>query len=292
MERSDVDLCLEVTDLSVLYGSRQALRDVSFSLARGVTGLLGPNGAGKSTLLRVLATVQIPSRGRVVATVGDEKVDDITRYRRLLGFLPQEPGFYPRFRVQDFVGHMCLLRDIAPARARRDEIGRVLTAVGLEQRARDRISSLSGGMRQRLGLACALLGDPSLIVLDEPTVGLDPEQRLRFREIIAGLGSRHTVLLSTHQTDDVASVCSRVVVLDEGVVRFDGTPGALAAVAQGRVWLSDRTEPHALASWATGTGHHRTIGDPPHDAALVEPALDDGYLVLLSQGRQGEGVRS
>ncbi|OJF14875.1 hypothetical protein BG844_07590 [Couchioplanes caeruleus subsp. caeruleus] len=160
----------------------------------------------------------------------------------------------------------------------------MLEAVRLEDRIGDKVKSLSGGMRQRLALACAMLSDPPVLILDEPTVGLDPEQRLRFREIIAELGRTRTVLLSTHQTDDVASLCSRVIVLNHGTVRLDDAPRTLAALAQGRVWESDRREAGVLAAWATGEGTYRNIGHAPVGASLVQPTLDDGYMLLMNAG--------
>ena len=144
-----------------------------------------------------------------------------------------------------------------------------------------RIKKLSGGMRQRVALAAALVGDPGFLVLDEPTVGLDPEQRMRFRELIARAGEGRTVLLSTHQTEDVAMLCNRVVVMAAGVIRFDGTPAELTARAAGRVWSSAERDPGAMAGWRTGLGVFRNVGDPPPGADLVEPTLEDGYLITL-----------
>jgi ABC-2 type transport system ATP-binding protein len=157
----------------------------------------------------------------------------------------------------------------------------VLAAVGLDDQRAVKIKALSGGMRQRVALAAALLGDPALVILDEPTVGLDPEQRLRFRELIAESGEGRTVLLSTHQTEDVIAVCQRVIVLDHGQSRFSGEPAELAAVAKGRVWTSATRYPGALAAWRTGAGTYRNIGEPPAGADLIEPSIEDGYLMLV-----------
>lgn len=188
--------------------------------------------------------------------------------------------------MRNFALHIAILKEISGRRARLEEVDRVLTAVELDDRSRDRIRSLSGGMRQRLALACAVLGDPELLVLDEPTVGLDPEQRLRFRGLITDLGRDRSVLLSTHQTDDVAALCSRVIVLKGGTVRLDDTPRAVAEAARGRVWESAERADNALGSWSTGNGRHRNIGDPPPGADLLEPTLDDGYLVLMNTRRR------
>jgi ABC-2 type transport system ATP-binding protein len=169
---------------------------------------------------------------------------------------------------------------------RHEEVRRVLHAVGLDDQRSTKIKALSGGMRQRVGLAAALLGEPALVILDEPTVGLDPEQRLRFRELIATTGEGRTVLVSTHQTEDVMTVCQRVIVLHQGRIRFDGEPPALAGLARGRVWTSASRAAGALAAWRTGAGVYHNIGDPPPGAQLVDPSIEDGYLTLVdSAGR-------
>jgi ABC-2 type transport system ATP-binding protein len=160
-------------------------------------------------------------------------------------------------------------------------VRRVLETVDLSDVRGKRIKRLSGGMRQRVGLAAALVGDPGFLVLDEPTVGLDPEQRMRFREMIAEAGEGRTVLLSTHQTEDVAMLCHRVIVMVRGGIRFEGTPAELTARAAGRVWSSTARDPGARAGWRTGTGSFRNVGDPPKGAELLEPTLEDGYLLTL-----------
>jgi ABC-2 type transport system ATP-binding protein len=147
-------------------------------------------------------------------------------------------------------------------------------------------------MRRRVIVAQALLNDPEVLVLDEPTVGLDPEQRLRFRELISGVAGTHPVLLSTHQTEDVAALCRRVVVIDAGRVLFDGTPEAMIDAARGRVWISDRPDSRARLSWRTGLGHHRMIGDPPPGATLADPALEDAYLLLIGRAPDTDAERA
>ncbi|TWD80808.1 ABC-2 type transport system ATP-binding protein [Kribbella amoyensis] len=276
--------------IHVRFGRTVALDDVSVQLERGVTGLLGPNGAGKTTLLRVLATALAPDSGTVRA-FGTDAGDSAGRLalRRRLGYAPQEPGLHPRFTAFEFVDYVAILCEQVDRRARHAEVRRVLHEVGLDDRRSARIKTLSGGMRRRVALAAALIGNPDLLVLDEPTVGLDPEQRLRFRELIASLGQQRTVLLSTHQTEDVQALCNRVVVMHGGRVRFDGTPAGLVEVAQGRVWTSTRPPVAALASWQTGTGVFRNVGSAPAEADLVEPTLEDGYLLLLD-GAPAAGV--
>ncbi|SEG73034.1 ABC-2 type transport system ATP-binding protein [Thermomonospora echinospora] len=273
---------ISASGLSLSYRGTRAVDEVSLRLERGVTGLLGPNGAGKTTLLRILATATPPDRGALTLLGHDPStVRGRLQARRELGYLPQNPGFHSGFTAFEFVDYVAILKEHTDRRARHAEVRRVLDEVGLAEVRGRRIRALSGGMRQRVALAAALVGDPGFLVLDEPTVGLDPEQRMRFRELIAAAGEGRTVLLSTHQTEDVAMLCHRVVVMDKGRVRFDGTPGELVARARGRVWASPERSPEALAGWRTGTGEFRNVGDPPAGARLLEPTLEDGYLLTL-----------
>ncbi|MFE2418693.1 ABC transporter ATP-binding protein [Streptomyces hokutonensis] len=268
--------------LSLRYGSTHALDDVSLRLGEGVTGLLGPNGAGKTTLLRVLATA-LPADSGAFTVLGHDPGTMAGRQavRRVLGYLPQTPGFHPDFTAFEFVDYVAILKELTDREGRHREVRRVLAEVDLSDVRGKRIKKLSGGMRQRVALAAALVGDPGFLVLDEPTVGLDPEQRMRFRELIARAGEGRTVLLSTHQTEDVAMLCNRVVVMAGGTIRFEGTPAELTARAAGRVWSGTERDPAAMAGWRTGLGAFRNVGDPPPGAELVEPTLEDGYLIAL-----------
>jgi ABC-2 type transport system ATP-binding protein len=268
--------------LSLRYGGTLALDEVSLRLGEGVTGLLGPNGAGKTTLLRVLATAVPADRGSF-SVLGHDPGTTAGRLdvRRALGYLPQTPGFHQDFSAFEFVDYVAILKELTDRTARHREARRVLEAVGLSDVRGKRIKRLSGGMRQRVALAAALVGDPGFLVLDEPTVGLDPVLRMRFRELIAQAGEGRTVLLSTHQTEDVAMLCHRVIVMDAGRIRFEGTPAELTERAAGRVWSSAERDPSARAGWRTGTGAFRNVGDPPAGAHLLEPTLEDGYLLTL-----------
>ena len=268
--------------LSRRYGATRALDGVDFALERGITGLLGPNGAGKTTLLSILATVSEPDAGRVSAFGLDPgHAAERVEIRRRLGYLPQELGYHRHFTVAAFLDYVAILKEITDRRRRAEEVARVLAAVGLEDRARSRIRALSGGMRQRLGIAQALLGEPDLLILDEPTAGLDPEQRLRFRELLSGLPGDPVTVLSTHQADDIAAICPHVVVLLKGQMHFAGTPAELAANAAGRVWAAGERDDRAHLSWRGGDNRWRHIGDhPPAGAELVSPTVEDGYLML------------
>jgi ABC-2 type transport system ATP-binding protein len=265
----------------------QALRSASFSLPEGVVGLLGPNGAGKTTLLRILATVMAPDAGRV-RVLGCDPSDVAQRLelRRILGYLPQDPGFQRGFTAFEFVDYVAILKEWTRRRARHDEVRRVLSVVGLTAESGRRVRSLSGGMRRRVALAAGIIGDPRILLLDEPTVGLDPEQRLRFRDLLSRAGEGRTVLLSTHQTEDVSAMCAQVVVLHDGSVRFHGSPAQLAAMADGRVWLAVERDPAARLAWRTGDGRHRNLGDPPAGCTTLTPTLEDGYLLLVGSSQE------
>ena len=264
------------------YRGTAALAGVDLDLYQGVVGLLGPNGAGKTTLLRMLATVLGADRGSVRILGHDPAVGTArTEIRRRLGYLPQELGYPRGFSAYGFLDYMAVLKEWDDPAQRRAEVRRVLEQVGLGDRATKRIRALSGGQRRRVGLAQALLGTPDLLVLDEPTTGLDPEQRVSLRHVLAEVGRAATVVVATHQTEDVAALCERVVVLDGGAVRFDGAVRDLVATADGRVWLTDEADPRARTSWRTGTGRYRNLGAAaPAGAEVAEPSLEDAYLLL------------
>ena len=272
---------VRIAGLTKRYGRTDALAGIDLELDTGVVGFLGPNGAGKTTLLRIVATSLAPTSGSI-EILGKNPADAAGRLaiRRTLGYVPQDVGLYETFTVFDFVDYIAILKEHIDRRARRNEVRRVIAAVDLDDVSSKRIRTLSGGMRRRVALAQSLLGDPEVLVLDEPTVGLDPEQRLRFRQIVSQHAERRCVLLSTHMTEDVEALCQRVVVIDRGSVTFDGGPTALAAIAAGCVWIADGADPRALVSWRTGDGRHRHVGDPPAGVDLIQPTVQDGYLVL------------
>ncbi|MFC4008559.1 ABC transporter ATP-binding protein [Nonomuraea purpurea] len=275
---------IEIRNLTKTYGRRRALDGVDLTLGTGVTGLLGPNGAGKTTLLRCLATTLAPDGGSLEA-FGLSPSDPVQRtaLRRRLGYLPQDPGYYPHFTAFDLVDYVAILKEMTDRTRRHAEVRRVLAEVDLTEQAKTKARKLSGGMRQRLALAQALLGSPDLLILDEPTVGLDPEQRMSFRALVSRLGERHAVVLSTHQTEDVAALCERVIVMRDGRGIFDGTPSELADVAAGQVWLSDSAPVASRMFWRTADRRYRTLGERPPAADATAPGVEDGYLVLLGE---------
>jgi ABC-2 type transport system ATP-binding protein len=281
---------LRVEQLTRRYGRTLALDRVDLALDRGIVGLLGPNGAGKTTLLSIVATVAAPDSGSI-SVLGFNPADTAERIqiRRRLGYLPQDLGYHRHFTVAAFLDYVAILKEITDTKRRHAEVARVIAAAGLTGKASSRIWTLSGGMRRRLGLAQALLGSPELLVLDEPAAGLDPEQRLRFRELLSDLPASPMVLLATHQVEDVTAICSHVVVLLKGQVRFAGTPAELASRAEGRVFMSAERCLDAELSWRSGDGHWRHIGGAvPAGADPVPPTAEDGYLLLSgAAGRDG-----
>ena len=288
---SPVTPTVEAHDLVRRFGRFRALDGVDLTTRPGVTGLLGPNGAGKTTLLRVLATVTSYDEGSL-RVLGEDPRDAAgrLRIRRALGYLPQDVGFHPGFTAFEAVDYVAVLKEHTSARARHDEVRRVLDLVGLGDATTKKVKALSGGMRRRLGLAQALLGSPELLVLDEPTVGLDPEQRIRFRDLVSEAGDGRTVVLSTHQTEDVAALCSHVVVVNHGRSLFAGSVSELTAVAEGKVWVDETRDPRALAAWRQADGSYHHVGEPPAGAQLISPRIEDAYLLMLGPDAGLEGA--
>ena len=270
--------------LGVSFGGRQALEGVDLSLEGGVTVVLGPNGAGKSTLLRCLATVLAPDQGSLLLDGMDPTYEaDRIEIRRRLGYLPQHHGLAGSSRVFDTMDLLAVMKEAGDERLRRTMVFDALERVGLADRARDPLDDLSGGMRQRIGVAQALLTAPRLLVLDEPAAGLDPDERRRLREILSERRQRSTVVVSTHLTDE-ATHADTVIVMNRGRVMFVGSPSALADKATGRAWVQS-TQPGqpVRASWQQADGRHRCLGTPPAGADLVAPTLEDGYLLTIER---------
>jgi ABC-type multidrug transport system ATPase subunit len=244
---------IELTDLTRRFGRNQAVAGVSLQAGPGVLGLLGPNGAGKTTLLRMMATVVPPSSGRMRLLGRDpETAGQRREISRRLGYLPQNLGYYPAFTVVEFIEYFALLNEMPPSRIP-EAVAAAVERVDLGTKARAKLRTLSGGMLRRVGIAQAIVNDPELLLLDEPTAGLDPEQRVAFRAIMRDLGERSTVVVSTHLVEDVGAACTEVALMDAGQIVFRGTPEELAV---------------------RGTDHG--VGDAP---------LERGYSAVLAAAR-------
>src|SRR6202795_3439674 len=227
---------LKIVGLSKTYPNGvKALDNVSLTIPCGMYGLLGPNGAGKSTLMRTLATLQEPDSG--TATLGDiDVLKQKDEVRRRLGYLPQEFGVYPRTSAQDMLSHIALLKGVTNAKERRDVVGWMLKRCNLYEDRKKALTGFSGGMRQRFGIAQALIGNPQLLIVDEPTAGLDPGERNRFYNLLAEIGEQVIVILSTHIVEDVMDLCTNMAIIHEGKVLFHGRPDAAISELRGRVW--------------------------------------------------------
>ncbi|MFI6999208.1 ABC transporter ATP-binding protein [Nocardia sp. NPDC050175] len=274
-------------------GRTVALDGIDLTMTEGMTGLLGTNGAGKTTLIRILTGTLRPTSG-TVSVCGHDMATTAgrTAVQRLLGYLPQELTLYPDLTGREFLDYIALLKGIDDKRARRAQIESLLTRIGLDSVAKQRVGSYSGGMKRRLGIAQTLLGDPRLIIVDEPTAGLDPEERIRFRTLLGQLGGDRVVVLSTHILDDVAHSCPKVAVLTGGALAYHGTTTGLVEMAEGQTHVVRATsEPHGdftvvnVTSTAEGTEYRVISPVPPPESQPVAPTLDDGYIALLRSTR-------
>lgn len=287
---------LELQSVSHVYpNGTRALDNVSLSIPRGMYGLLGPNGAGKSTLMRTIATLQEPTDGTI--RFGDiDVLADPTELRRTLGYLPQDFGVYPRVSAYDMLDQMAVLKGIAGKGERKAVVETLLEQTNLWSVRKKAIAGFSGGMRQRFGIAQALIGNPGLIIVDEPTAGLDPEERNRFLNLLAGIGENVVVILSTHIVDDVADLCPRMAVLANGKVQLEGAPQELIAQTRGRVWkktidrdqLENYQANHVIISsrlFAGNTIIHVMADSQPTGFDAVEAGLEDVYFTTLANTR-------
>jgi ABC-2 type transport system ATP-binding protein len=227
---------LQIEDLVHTYRNGvQALAGVSLRIPRGMFGLLGPNGAGKSTLMRIIATLQQPTAGRAIFD-GIDILTEPMRLRATLGYLPQDFGVYPRISAEHLLDHIAVLKGIGPKKVRQEEVHALLQQTNLYEARKRAVASFSGGMRRRFGIAQALLGKPRLIIVDEPTAGLDPAERVRFHDLLAEIGEKAVVILSTHILEDVGELCKRMAIIIAGRVVAEGSPTSLVAELNGRLW--------------------------------------------------------
>lgn len=281
---------INLNHLSMIYpNGRQALKDISLTLeSPSLIGLVGPNGAGKSTLMKLLVAGLLPTGGTI-------SVDDVPlsrcekKLKEKLGYLPQDFGLYDELTVREFLDYMAALKGIRDSKA---AIESAILATGLEEKRKARIKTLSGGQRQKVGIAQALLGTPEFLILDEPTVGLDPEERIRFRNFFSQTAQDKLVLLSTHIIEDVQSVCDRLIVIDRGQILFIGRPEELVLQARGHVGVfleqggGEKTSALRIISrvnTAEGVLCRGVAEVLPQEARSVEPTLEDAYLYLITQ---------
>src|SRR3954447_18552160 len=287
---------LEIANLSHTYANGTvALDDVSLSIPKGMYGLLGPNGAGKSTLMRTVATLQAPTAGTIF--FGDiDVLAQPEQLRRTLGYLPQDFGVYPRVSAYAMLEHLAVMKGITGSE-RRSVVETLLEQTNLWAVRNKSIAGFSGGMRQRFGIAQALIGNPELIIVDEPTAGLDPEERNRFLNLLAGIGDNVVVILSTHIVDDVADLCPLMAVLADGRLRLQGKPSDLIASNRGRVWkqvidrddLEDYQGRYEVISTRLFAGNsviHVLADQQPQGFDAVEGGLEDVYFSTLSTLRR------
>ncbi len=279
---------LELRDLRRTYGKKEALCGISLRLTPGICGLLGPNGAGKSTLMNILSGNLAPSAGSVFLD-GTDTRELGAAFRARLGYVPQQQTFYPGFTAERFLYYIAALRGMSRQRAR-ERMEQVLEALGLTEVRAQPIRSLSGGMKQRLLLAQAILDEPDILILDEPTAGLDPRQRIAVRNLIAEIGMKKIVLISTHVVSDIEFIAGRVALLRKGTLIADGTPADLIRGVEGRVWEAEMEEEQAreASRWGMVAGLSRSStgvlvrllaeAPPPLPCSPARPTLEDVYL--------------
>jgi ABC-2 type transport system ATP-binding protein len=285
---------IEIKNLTKTYpGNVPALRGLTLDIGPGMFGLVGPNGAGKTSLMRILAGLVQPTRGRIrifghdVSTPAGKMA-----IKAQLGYLPQALGLYPNLTAAEFLDYLAILKGITDKTARRRQIAEALEQVRLTEVANRRLQTYSGGMKRRVGIAQAILGQPRLLIVDEPTVGLDPEERVRLRNLLSDLATRCTVILSTHIIEDISQSCHTLAVIDQGEVLFLGSPRDLIAQARGKVWTIETTGERPSGDIAIISSlqlqnaiQYRVLGTPAaqHRASSAEPSLEDGYMWLMGQ---------
>lgn len=290
---------LTIRDLTKTYANGvRALNGISLDIPRGMFGLLGPNGAGKSSLMRTLATLQEADAGSATLETDGRRIDVLREkdaVRRLLGYLPQDFGVYPKVSALDLLDHFAVLKGLGERKQRREAIEGLLHQVNLWNVRKHKLGGFSGGMRQRFGIAQALLGDPRLVIVDEPTAGLDPEERNRFLNLLAEIGENVAVILSTHIVEDVTDLCPTMAIVDKGRVLLSGEPNAAIAALGGQVWRkqvskaeleSYETRFTVLSTRLVGgrpVVHVFSADAPEPGFEPVEPGLEDVYFQRLRQ---------
>lgn len=288
---------IEIAHLTKVYrGGVHALNDLSLAIPHGMFGLLGPNGAGKTTLMRILAGILRPTEGTLqIGQHNGASEQGRAAIKRTLGYLPQELGMYPDLSAYEFLDYVGLLKGLKERAQRRQRVEQLLEMVALSNVARRKVKTFSGGMKRRLGIAQAIINDPQFLIVDEPTAGLDPEERIRFRNLLSDLGGNRTVLLSTHIVEDIAQTCQNIAVMKSGHAIFQGTIAQMLQATRGKVWLITTSGPRPEGDFtivsALNTGantQYRVVGNlaPRSGAQPAEPGLEDGYVWLMHAYQQ------
>ncbi|MEJ8755549.1 ABC transporter ATP-binding protein [Pontibacter sp. H259] len=287
-------MTLQITNISKTYANGvAALKDVSLTIPNGMYGLLGPNGAGKSTLMRILATLQEPDSGSIHLD-GIDVVSQKEELRQTLGYLPQEFGVYPKAKAEDLLDYFAVLKGITNRAARKEVVEGLLKQTNLWEKRKQNLGGFSGGMKQRFGVAVALLGNPKLMIVDEPTAGLDPAERVRFLNLLSELGENSVVLLSTHIVEDVSELCTRMAIINKGQILQEAEPLKAVEALQGMIWrrivekskLPDLEQEHKIISTKLLSGrtvvHVYSEEDPGSGFELVAPDLEDVYFTTMA----------
>jgi ABC-type multidrug transport system ATPase subunit len=295
-------LGLSIRNVSKTYANGvQALKNISLNIPPGMYGLLGPNGAGKSTLMRTLATLQEPDEGQI--RLGDiDVVHQKEAVRQTLGYLPQEFGLYPKAKAEDLLDYFAVLKGITARASRKEVVEALLKQTNLWEARRQKLGGFSGGMKQRFGVAVALLGAPKLLIVDEPTAGLDPAERVRFLNLLSELGENSVVILSTHIVEDVRELCTRMAIINRGQILLEGEPLKAVEALQGKIWrtmvtkseLPKLEQEHKIISTKLLSGrtvvHTYCEGDPGTGFEAVAPDLEDVYFTTMPGYAQKAGV--
>ncbi|GCE10219.1 ABC transporter ATP-binding protein [Tengunoibacter tsumagoiensis] len=287
---------IQIQGLAKTYRSKvEALKGIDLTIPNGMYGLLGPNGAGKTTFMRILAGILHPTSGTIqVGHFDGTTAQGMAQIKRILGYLPQDLGMYPDLSAREFLDYVGILKGLDNRQARKHRVDELLEMVALSNVASRKIKTFSGGMKRRVGIAQALLNDPQLLIVDEPTAGLDPEERIRFRNLLSDLGGNRTVLLSTHIVEDIAQTCQNLAVMKSGQVIFQGTIVQMLEEARGKVWIVTTSGPKpegdlmVVSTLNMGTTvQYRVIGQRVVNGIPADPTLEDGYVWLMHEQRTG-----
>lgn len=277
---------IELKNISKKYGNKIALNEISIQFKQGMYGLLGPNGAGKTTLMRIIASVMEPDSGQIYI---DDQPISLGKMRQQIGYLPQHFSFYGNLTVEESLQHIAYLKNISKQHIA-DEVESAISEVNLADKAKSRVSSLSGGMLRRLGIAQAIIGSPRMLIVDEPTAGLDPEERVRFRNLLSEICENRTVLISTHIVEDIEFTCNEIIFLDNGNIIKTGSYENILHELTGKIWeiqtdklLKNRDEFMVLSKTKDANGFvYKALSDSqPDNSASVNPSLEDAYLYFV-----------